>query len=53
LIEAEIVSPRRLSALVGEINEIVAMTIASIRTIRSKGTVNPKSEIRNPELTYA
>jgi four helix bundle protein len=53
LTEAEIVSTRKLSALVTEVNGIVAMTGASIRTIFSKQPTNPKSKIQNPKSTYA
>jgi four helix bundle protein len=53
LTEAEIVSTRKLSALVTEVNGIVAMTGASIRTIFSKQPTNPKAKIQNPKSTYA
>jgi four helix bundle protein len=36
LAEANIVSERKLSALMHEINEIVAMIVSSIKTLRSK-----------------
>jgi hypothetical protein len=36
LVESEMVSPKKLSPLMGEINEIVAMTVSSIKTLRSK-----------------
>ena len=47
LIEASIMTERKLSSLMREINEILAMTVASIRTIRKK--MNPKSKIQNPK----
>jgi len=36
LVEADIVSETKLSALMQDINEIVAMTVSSIKTLRSK-----------------
>jgi len=36
LIDTKIVSARRLTPLLAEINEIVSMTVASIKTIRAK-----------------
>ncbi len=36
LIESEIVPEKKLSALMSDINEIVAMTVSSIKTLRSK-----------------
>ena len=49
LIESEIVSEKKLSALTKDINEIVAMTVSSIKTLRSKTQPiqNPKSKIQN------
>lgn len=46
LIDAGIVTESRLSELIGEVNEILAMTVASIRTLRNR---NPKSNTRNPK----
>jgi four helix bundle protein len=53
LVEAELVSEAKLVNLMGEMNEIVAMTVASIKTLRShqppikntKQIQNPKSKI--------
>jgi len=45
LIESEIVSEKKLSVLTSDINEIVAMTVSSIKTLRSKNMDNPKSKI--------
>ena len=45
LIESEIVPEKKLSALFSDINEIVAMTVSSIKTLRSKNLDNPKSKI--------
>ncbi len=45
LIEARLVPEKRLSRLFSDINEIVAMTVASIKTLRSRKSVNPKSKI--------
>jgi four helix bundle protein len=49
LIESEIVPEKKLSALMNDINEIVAMTVSSIKTLRSKNLDNPKSKIQNPK----
>ena len=46
LVEAEIVSEKRLEELMTETDEIVAMIVSSIRTLR---TNNPKSKIPNPK----
>jgi len=46
LIEATIVSEARLRPLMSEIDEILRMTVASIKTLRSH---NPKSKIQNPK----
>ncbi len=45
LIESKIVSEKKLSILFNDINEIVAMTVASIKTLRVRKSVNPKSKI--------
>ena len=49
LIESKIVSEKKLSILVNDINEIVAMIVSSIKTLRSKTQPiqNPKSKIQN------
>jgi four helix bundle protein len=44
-IESDIVPEKKLSALTSDINEIVAMTVSSIKTLRSKKLDNPKSKI--------
>jgi four helix bundle protein len=51
LIEAEIFSETKLSNLISETNEIVAMTVASIKTLRETRSAiqNPKSKIQNRE----
>jgi four helix bundle protein len=49
LIEAEIVPAAKLSAFYSDIDEIVAMTVASIKTLRSRKLFGPKSKIQNPE----
>lgn len=46
LIESDIVPQTKLGKLYNDINEIVAMTISSIRTLKSK---NPKSKIPDPK----
>jgi four helix bundle protein len=45
LIESEIVPEKKLSALLSDIDEIVAMTVSSIKTLRSKNLDSPKSKI--------
>jgi four helix bundle protein len=51
LIEAEIFPETKLSNLISETDEIVAMIVASIKTLReSKSAIqNPKSKIQNRE----
>jgi four helix bundle protein len=49
LIEAGLMSESRLAELMQETDEIVAMTVASIRTLRRSKTANRKSAIRNPK----
>jgi four helix bundle protein len=45
LIESKLVSEKKLSVLFNDINEIVAMTVSSIKTLRAKKFANPKSKI--------
>ena len=45
LVASGIVAEEKLSSLDREISEIVAMTVASIRTMKRKMTTNPKSKI--------
>lgn len=45
LIDGDIVPERKLLALTSDVNEIVAMTVASIKTMRPKKSANPKSKI--------
>ncbi|CAN5662674.1 hypothetical protein BH24ACI3_BH24ACI3_05080 [soil metagenome] len=45
LIESKLVPEKKLSILFSDINEIVAMTVASIKTLRAKKSANPKSKI--------
>jgi four helix bundle protein len=49
LIESHIVSENRLSELQKEMNEITAMIVSSIKTLRAKQSSiqNPKSKIQN------
>jgi four helix bundle protein len=55
LVESEIVSEKKLLSLSNEISEILRMTVASIRTLRShpqaaaRTSSNPKSKIQNPK----
>jgi four helix bundle protein len=46
LVDAEIVPGPRLGDLIAEVNEIVAMTVASIKTLRNR---NPQTKIRSPK----
>jgi four helix bundle protein len=48
LIEAGIVKASRLSELLREANEIIAIVVSSIRTARA-GKGSPKSDLRNPK----
>src|ERR671932_762873 len=41
LIEADIVPATKLKSLMSEINEVLAMTVASIKTLRSKARQTP------------
>src|SRR5688500_1964442 len=47
LVEAEIVPAKKLSSLYADIDKIVAMTVASIKTMRSRRSINRKSKIEN------
>jgi four helix bundle protein len=49
LIESGMMSSAKLSSLMAETNEIVAMTVAASKTLRAKQFRNPKSKIRNPK----
>ena len=44
-IESELVPERKLSELQKEMNEITAMIVVSIKTLRAKAANNPKSKI--------
>jgi four helix bundle protein len=46
LVESKIVPAARLAPLQDEIGQILAMTVASVKTIRSR---NPNSKIKNPK----
>ena len=49
LVEADIVRPERIATIWEEANQIVAMTVSSIRTLRRRTPIqNPKSKIQNP-----
>ena len=56
LVEADIVPQTRLAPLMQEVNEIVAMTVASIKTLRRRQSsiVNRQSQIvnRKEEFTW-
>ncbi|MCC6329558.1 MAG: four helix bundle protein [Acidobacteria bacterium] len=45
LVDAEIVPERKLISLSAEINEILSMIVASIKTMRARKTIDPKSKI--------
>ena len=45
LTEAGFVSARKVELLRTEVDEIVCMTVASIKTLRSRAIQNPKSKI--------
>ncbi|CAN5882689.1 four helix bundle protein [soil metagenome] len=45
LVESNTISENKLSALMSDSNEIVAMVVASIKTLRSQNSTNPKSKI--------
>ena len=44
LIDAKLVLERKVVPLVNEINEVLAMTVASIKTLRGGAVRNPKSK---------
>ncbi len=50
LVESSIVQASRVAELQKETNEIIAMTVASIKTLRERNwQPNPKSKIQNPK----
>ena len=52
LVEAGIVAEPRVTPLLKESNEVVAMIVASIKTLRSPiSSDNPKSKIENPKFS--
>ena len=56
IVESGLLPAKRLTSLMDEVNQILAMTVASIRTMRAKASrnrANPKSKIQNPKSTYA
>ncbi len=55
IIEAGLMPESRLADLIKEANEIVAMTVASIKTLRGKAGVvaAPQSKIQNPKSKIA
>jgi four helix bundle protein len=44
LVEAQLIAAARVQSLLNEFNEIVAMTVASIKTLRSKKHIREKSK---------
>ena len=49
LVGSKKIEPGRVNTLPNAVQEIVAMTVASIKTLRSRALVNPKSTIQNPK----
>lgn len=49
LIESELMPQKKLSALHNDIDQIIAMTVSPIKTLRLKNSTNPKSKIKNPK----
>jgi four helix bundle protein len=49
LIDAQLMPARRLHSLIKESNEILAMTVASIKTLRSRTRLRAQSKIQNPK----
>jgi four helix bundle protein len=49
LVDGEFVNAHKLSVLMSDINEIVAMTVASIKTLKRRKSANPKSKIQSPK----
>ena len=49
LVEAGLVPEAKLKNLMNEMNEVVAMTVVSIKTLRahSNSSISPKSKIQN------
>ena len=45
LIEARLISDKKLASLMSEGNELIAMVVASIKTLRRRTALNPKSKI--------
>jgi hypothetical protein len=50
LVDARKAEQKRCAPLINEANEILAMTVASIKTLRSRSRFNPKSKIQNSFL---
>ncbi|MCK6624376.1 MAG: four helix bundle protein [Anaerolineae bacterium] len=53
LCEADLIPQTRLTDLMSEVNEILAMTVASIKTLRQRQTGNRKSQIVNRKSQIA
>ena len=51
LIERQMVTAQKLQPLMSDVNEVLAMTVASIQTLRRAKIQNPKSKIQNPKST--
>jgi four helix bundle protein len=54
-VESGLVTEAKLKSLMAEVNEIVAMTVQSIKTLRARSqkTANPKSKIQNSQCQVA
>jgi four helix bundle protein len=49
LIEAGLMQEKKLDSLMTEGDELLAMVVASIKTLRRRAASNPKSKIQNPK----
>lgn len=47
LVDAGIVAENKLAKLYSDVNEILAMTVVSIKTMRARRSADPKSKIQN------
>ena len=51
LVDAKKVALNRVAAMIREASEILAMTVASIKTLRARTRSYPKSKIQNPKFS--
>jgi four helix bundle protein len=47
LVDSKKIESNHVKALHNEVHEIVAMTVASLKTLRGRTAANPKSKIQN------